>query len=252
MYTIQLHRRIDDLTVCFQFVGFWHRGDQPSTRETQLKLFYSIHFLLFSIALIAGACTTNNSDESIYLTAASTIALVVVVRLFYMIWKQQEIVELLHLIGVHSIDDQEQFILANERLNRFMKFAVAVVCITFLVTICTALGTSLLLCEKKLLFNIAFPFDWRKSDVVYWIEFLFIFTALIEACFSLFFVALTWYLLLNCAIKYEVLSQRLRDMGEIKSERSDGSISETRKENLFVRDLISGIRTHQNINEYFR
>lgn len=123
MYTIQVHRRINNVMKLFQRVGVWHSGDQATAKETKIKLFYSIHLLLFFISLIVGAFSCDNRDESIYLTVSAVIMSVLCLRLLYIVWKKNEIVELLDQIGVHSIEDQEKFTIVNEKLETFTKFA---------------------------------------------------------------------------------------------------------------------------------
>lgn len=232
----------------FQQIGLWHSGDEPTTKETRIKLFYSMYFFLFFTSLIVGAFTCESADESVYLIVTAAIALNCLVRFLHMIWKKQEIMELLHRIGVHSsIEDQEIFNETKEKLEIFITFAVALVCTTIFVAACTGLGVPLSGSEKKQVFNVAFPFDWRTNDVVYWIEFLFIFGGIYLACLSLIFSTLTWYLLLNCALKYDILAKRLSSMGTTKSNKQ--SISERENENCFFRDLIVGVEMHKDINE---
>lgn len=267
MYTILLHHRINDSMKFFQRIGFWQAGEQPTARETRIKLFYTIYFTLFLISLIVGAFTSDSIDESIFLVVTAAITVVALTRLLHVVWKKLEIVELLNRICVHSIDDQKQYVVVNERLETFMKFAVVLACTTVVVNVFCAFSVPLIGKERSQVYNIGFPFDWRTNAVVYWIEFVFIFTSVSLGSLSLLVCLLTWYLLLNCSLKYDVLANRLRNMGAIRTEDNDGSItegsfsegsfseesiSETEEETLFVRDLIDGIETHKELNEYIQ
>lgn len=202
--------------------------------------------------MIAGAFTCDTRDESVYLIVSSAIGLVVMVRHLLTIWKKQEIVVFLHRAAEHSIEDQEQFNLMNGKLEKFMKFAVVLFWTTTVLTLGTTLVAPLVGDEKKMILNVAFPFDWRTIGVVFWIEFTFIFIGMFQATLSLIFSTLTWYLLLNCAVKYDVLGSRLRKMGMIENKVNKRIPSEREKENLFARELIDGIKTYNEINEYFR
>lgn len=186
MFKIQLHRRINDLMELLQQVRFWHSGDEATAKETRFKFFYSIFHLLFLVSLIVGAFTCDNLDESIYLIVSAGIVLLTFVRLLYLLWKKNEILELLHRNCVHSIEDQGQFAIVKQKLDAFVRFAVVLTCATFFINICCCLGVPFVGSERKQVFNVGFPFDWRTSVVVFWIEFLFIFTELFLGSLSLF------------------------------------------------------------------
>lgn len=243
MYTIQLHRRINNLMEVLRKVRLWHSGDQATATETRIKLFYSIYLLLFLISLIAGGCTSDNRHESIHLILTAAIVLVAFTRLLHLVWKRNDIVELLHRICVHYVDDEGQLAIVNEKLDAFVKFAVVLACSNLLLNICCGIGVPLLGAERNQVFNVGFPFDWRTNDVVYWIEFVFIFIGVLLASSTLLFSILTWYLYLNLVLKYDVLASRLRNLGVV---------SERQKDNLFVRGVIAAIETHKDIIEYFR
>lgn len=248
MYKVELPTGIKKIMDCFYKVGLWHSGDEITPRETTIKLFYSFFYSLFLISLIVGAFSSDDTDESIFLVETAVLVLVAFVKILYMIWKQREFVDLLIRIGEHFIDDREQFNLVNEEMESFMKLSIVLVSSTLFGAFCAAVLIPLLGSERQQFLNVGFPFDWRTNELVYWSEFVFLLTEIILSISTFLFSVLMWYLLLNCALKYDVLANRLRKMDVTES----AYISDRQKDNLFLRDLIGGINSHRDINEYFR
>lgn len=251
MYKVELQQGIHKIMKFYYQIGLWHRGDQTTARETKIKLLYSIIYSLFVISIVVGAFTTENTDESIFLAAAAVVASVGWLKVFNIIWRKKEILELLHCIGEHFMKDEEQVTFVNEKMETFMKLTVVLFSTTMFGSFCAAVGIPLLGSERKQFLNVGFPFDWRTSDVVYWLEFAFNFTGVLLSDFSFLFSILMWYLLFNCALKYDVLAHRLRNMGATKS-KDKRRISERESENAFARDLVEAMESHKDIHKYFR
>lgn len=253
MYQVKLPQVINKIMECYYRVGYWHRGDDATARETLIKLFYSIYYLLFLISVIVGALTCVDPDESVFLGEASLLAFVLEVKLLHIVWRKRQIVEFLHQIGVLTIADEEQFNIVNGKVAAFMKFIIILTGFTFFGSVCCAIGIPIIGSERKQVINIGFPFDWRTSEIVFWLEFAFISSGFIISFFTFLFSVIMWYLLFVCALKYDVLANRFRNIQ--KSRRAEciifdeRKISETIEEKLFVRDLIDGIDTHMELNE---
>lgn len=254
MYCVELHEGVKQIFEIFYRFGLWSRGEQATVTERRIKLFYSIYYLLFPISLLAGAIKSDNSDESILLLETSIIAVVMSIKLQYIIWKQNEIKELSHRIGFYSVDNHEEFTFVNRRLNTFMKVTTYFFFLCIVVASTAAVVVPIVGSERILFLNIGFPFDWKNNEIAYWIAFVFFTTEMIITALNILFSITMWYLLFNISLNYKVLGSQLRNMGVIKkvdaTTVSKVNISEVEKENAFLRDLIAGIESHKNINEY--
>lgn len=93
--------------------------------------------------------------------------------------------------------------------------------------------------------------DYKNYEIAFWLALAFIFTELtISAAISAFSLII-WYLMLNCAMRYKKLGNEITKMGvrtdETKNERK---IMEVKKQNLFLRDFIVAMNSHQYIRKY--
>lgn len=245
MYFVRVHVRIVQIANFFNRIGLRHSGNKATVKDTILKLFYSIYYPLFLVSILGGIVTSDKSDELIFLIEAAIIVAVRLTNLSYIIWRKSETVELLQQICVYPVPDQRQFIKINHKLNKIMKFntvfwAVCVVAMINVVAVTPFVGN-----ERKLFLSIAFPLDWKNDATAYWIAFSFFSTEECITIITLQFLVIKWYLMLNCAIKYEILGNQLRNMGASASD-----LSQMEQQNLFRRDLIAGIRSYKEINMY--
>lgn len=254
MYTVKVHDKFNNVITFFCVVGFWHRGDNASVWESGKKLFLFIYFFLLHISFVAGAIKSDNPHESIFLTELALMTFILVVKLLYLILKKKEIYELLQRVGVFSIDDHEEFIRIKKKLDIFMKCVDAFIIMAIVIIIALAIIPFVQI-ERKLFLRIGFPLDYKNDSTAFWIADSFIFTGsiLTAACLS---VSVTiWYLLFNCALRYDVLGNKLRNMGVMRTADAASNynkISVNKNQNLFHRDLIKGIKAHQDTKEYFK
>lgn len=228
----------------FHRIGFWQREDESTVRGTSIKILYSIYYLLCSVSLIAGAISSDNKDESIFLTESAIMGVVVSVKLFYITWEKKQIIELLRRIGVYSIEAEENFTLVNKKLRNFMNIVTVVLCYIYFGVASSGFVAPFIGKERKLFFNIGFPFDYKNNEIAFWIAYAFVCSEIVLAEFVFLLSVIIWFLLINCSVQYEVLGNRIRNMGAVKSERK---ISQREKQNLFFVELIKVVKSHQQI-----
>lgn len=252
MYRIHLHKRINQINELFYGFGLWHRRDEVTVRETILKLCYSIYYLLYPLSIMAGVVTTSDTNEALISVLAGIIYSLASIKALYIIWKKKQISELLHRICVFSIEDNEEFTLVSDKLKIFMRFVSFFLSFLLFGSACDLLIVPFLGSEKKLFVNIAFPLDWRNNEIAYWIAFAFVLTEGIFLALTPFFSVVMWYLMLNCALKYEILGKQFEKMDQMRT--ADAATNEQTttyaiEQNLFLRNLFSAIRSHQHIRE---
>lgn len=252
MHSVKIHEVINSLISIFFRLGLWHREHELTIIEKMIMIFYSIYYFLFPISLMAGAFSTDNKDESIFLIESAIMASVVSVKWIYIIWRKKEILELLNRVGVHSLEDHEEFTLVNDMLKNLMRFARVYISLVYFVAVCIVMVMPFLGGEKKLFFNIGFPLDWRNNEIAFWIAFVFVFTEVVLTVIVCLFSVLMWYSMFNCAIRYEVLGHKIRNMGVVRQDEDTANkrtMSDVEKQNLYLQDLISAIKSHKDIKE---
>lgn len=249
MYHIKVHEAMDGITLLFYQLRLWHRGNNTIAKENAIKLFYSIYHFLFPISIMIGAVKTENANECISLTQSAILSTVMSVKLSHIIWKKEEILQCLHRFGVYYTEDHEDFTIISRKLNSLMKINMFYFFGLMSGVISATLFVPFIGKEKKLFLNIAFPLDYENSNIAYWMAFSFFFTEGILCAISTLFTIIMWYLLLNFSLKWKVLETKLRLIGAIRPiDEGDNVVLEKEKQNLFRRDMISGIHLHQEIN----
>lgn len=253
MFVVQLDKGINLLIKFFYIIGFWHHDDDPTLTQIAVKIFYSVYYSLFPISLIAGAIKSDDPAESVSLLAIAFSNVTLVVKIYYIIWKKKEILGMIKRIGVYSVDDHETFALINDKLKTFMKFFTAFAFSAALAAFCSIIvHVGYLGRERRLFFNIGFPFDYKNYEVAFWLALTFNSSEEIVAVIIIFFSTIIWYLMINCAFQYEVLGMKLRTMGVIKTD--DDAVLKRKvlekNRNLFSRNLMFGCLSFRDITEY--
>lgn len=247
MYSIEIHEGLQQIFTIFYGLGMWDIEKRRFFYQSGLKLFHFIYYLLFFLSIAVGACITNNNDELIMLTVASIIAAVHMFRLAYIIWRQNKIISLIHQLSAHSTNDRQEFIKVNNKLENVVKIAKA-----FLFLCCSGvplISIHPILSDNKLLIvNIAFPLDWKNSSIKFWITHAYIVLGSIYGVLCYLLSIIVWYLMINSAVKYEMLGNQFGIMGfSKKTSATSQKVAKITKEQLFVEDLDAALKSHQKI-----
>lgn len=208
-----------------------------------------LFIISFAICLIAGAVNSQDKDDAIFSGEATIVILVHTYRLYYIIWKKEEILMLIQETGTYYINDLDVFIQIRNKMRNLIKFAIYYILMLFLavafISIVPAVSKT-----KTLAINIAFPFDWKNSEIVYWLAHLYIVVECFLACIVSLLSVIIWYIMQSLACQYEVLGTQLKQLGlGIKSVIIQDS-SELVNQKLFVQNLIVAIKTRQSIGQY--
>lgn len=246
MHSVEIHKIIGQIISLFYRCGLWHREDTATPIAVRTKLLYCIYHSLFPISVMVGAITSDNHDESVMLADAAIVIAVLTVKLWILVWKQKEIVELLNRICIFSTRDHEIFNSVNTKLSKFSNFATVMLVFINIGIICICsvpfIGT-----ENTLYMNIAFPLDWKNNQIAFWIANAFIFTEMYLSLIIVMFSVTIWYLVFCCSLRYEVLGNEIRNMGHRENMMK---ISSKEKQKLFLNDLKKSIDVHLCLKEY--
>lgn len=251
MHSIQINSIIERMISFFYCIRFWHRGDVATVRELRIKWFYCIYHFLFVVSLVMGAIQSDNKDDCIFLAETAVTAAVLLLKLWVLIWKQKQILDLFNRICIFSVRSQADFVCFNDKLQKFMKFVkVFVICVfvgVFLAIILPFLGS-----EKILFLKIAFPLDWKNNKFAFHLANAFVITEILLTLTAFFFSVMIWYLMLNCSVRYEVLGNWLTKLGHLNEEFREKKVTilDKQKQNFFLVDLTASIDDHLHIREY--
>nr|QGW45409.1 odorant receptor 36 [Bradysia odoriphaga] len=246
MHLTKIHKVVSLVISLFYRMGIWHRGDQPTMKEIRTKLFYSVFHTLFFLSLLFGAITNDRWDKSIFLADLAIGVAVLSVKLWMLMWNQKKILDLLNRVCVFSIQDDNDYKFFDDKLKGFIKFAITFIVI---VTFDGSLPTLVLsLLEKTIYMEIAFPLDYRRNKIAFWIATTFIFTEFLLTIFAFIFTTIIWYLLLICSLRYKLLGNDLKNIGR-SSKNGKKKIKQKEADNNFLKGLIASIVAHLHLNE---
>lgn len=251
MFRLELHENIVWFISVFYRVGLWQRGDEATAGEWKLKFFVSFYYFLVLVSFITGTFASENTDEFIFLLESSLMLTVSLVKLIYLIWEEHELLELLNQICVFRINDQDAFIKFNEKLKLLMRFIIFYLVLAYVGGFSAALIAPL--CEKKLLFNIGFPLDYKNSEISFYLAFAFTFTGMNISAISCLFTVIIWYLTSHCGLRYEVLGEQIKSMGKIKSLEETAKqrkMSDVERDSVYLRGLLEAIKSHTDLMGY--
>lgn len=247
---------INQIISSFYRIGFWHKGNKPTSIETGLKLFHCFYYSLFLMSLISRSFNMMwvTYDELMVLFSVAVAVSIQLFSLCYLILKKDQILEMFHQIRVYSIEGQDGFFLVTGKLKRFTRNANIFISLILIGAVYCALLVPIYSSERKLLVNIDFPFDYWKEDNAYWVANIFIFTEICLSINVLMFSILIWYLTLNCALRYEVLGFQIQNIGQKEKTEFVSNLYRTDWENqenheMFHRDLTVAIESHQQIRK---
>lgn len=92
--------------------------------------------------------------------------------------------------------------------------------------------------------NVAFPLDWKNNEIAYWMANAFFFTEITLTILSVLFSVIIRSLLISSSLRYEILGCQIRNMGT--TNKMPKKRKTLQVENLFLKDLIAAINSHQH------
>lgn len=245
MYNIEIPSQIHIMIAFLYQFGVWCKDDVTIYKSPR-KLCYCLCFVAFAVSVTIGSVITDDNDERISLAVISISLFVHSYKIWNLLREQKIILKMIHQLGTHFTNDKKEFFHVENKLQNFMTlfmyFNKTLICTYAIVAVFPLVN------DHNLFFNIAFPLDRSKSDIAFWISFLFVSGALIVAPLGSLLSSIVWYLMLGFALKYNILGNELKNLG-IRTE--DGmQISGKQQQKLYQKDFITAIQTYEEINRY--
>lgn len=248
MYSVELGKAINYFISFLYFIGLWSRCSKFG-----MPLFYSVDYVLYLVGIVAVAFLTDSNDEIIFQTEMSIVVIVATFKFWFLIWRKEDVMGILERTCKFSVQDRDSFMMVEKKRKTITDVAVVVFVILHVAVIFATIVVPFFGSERQIFFKVAFPLDWKNDLLAFWLVSGFVFTGVCLSLYSIVMSIFIWYSMVNCALRYEVLGNDLRNMGKIKSQEESEDqreMSARAKRALFQQDLINAIDNHQIIRKY--
>lgn len=247
MYKIEVNQTLCRIIEMFYRFGMWQNDDEYAFLKIGKKLFYILFWLLFLIFILTNAFLCDDMNESIFLVEIVIMGVVMHVKLMYLLFKKEKILEFLYdPIVAHSTQDRLEW----SKIKKFMKFTriyFLTLAITYVANIAVQLPA--FSNNNKLPFFVSFP--WQ-SEIIYWMAYAFVTLVFAYGIIINSITVLIWYIMLGYSIEYEALGDKFQNLGmKSVTNKIPQTISKSSSpRNLIVKELIALIKHHQNLFKY--
>lgn len=251
MYSIEVHWRVEQTKFLFYLIGLWPGKNRSNFHKLCLKILNLILPICYMISVLPSSFSSDNMSEIVFISVIFIASLVQAIRWHYFFWKNEEIMKYIHSMGAHSIEDHQDFIQINNKINIFMKCATVYHFMIFCsLVVFNVLTLPIISNTKRLPLNLYFPLNWKENEISYWIAFTF--TGCEIMFISVYSIANTviWYLMMCCGIKYELLGNEFKNLGTTLGTTTLQTInSVAEKKDIFFKELIAVIKKHQRLQK---
>lgn len=125
-------------------------------------------------------------------------------------------------IFVNSTNDYRTFCNATKKIEKFVAFVKLFIGILFF--LCVVVVCSPLV-KKQLMFDIAFPMDYKSHAIAFWMRYACVVAAYVLSVIIFMFVFLTWYIMLIFVVKYDLLESQFRDLGVTREKNASEKLA---------------------------
>nr|QGW45387.1 odorant receptor 14 [Bradysia odoriphaga] len=238
-YSIQVPQIVRRFTKIYHLVGLWKSGGGNVSLQQK---FYFTFFNVFNSTSFIGMWTIDDIDNTVFLAVLFLILAIQTYRLYFIMWKQNPILDFLHKISVNSTDDYRAFSDANYKIKYLFTLAVLFLILSY--TLCVGV-VCLPLIKMQLLFDIAFPWDYKTNSVAFWMAYATVAGGYILSITLVMFTTTVWYMMLIFVIKYDLLANDFRSLGVARVARQEktlNSVTKTQaKKNTLTKDLTRSV-----------
>lgn len=256
MNNVTMNQTIRRITKIFYFFGIWQSKEESTFRKTGRKFIYMSSYILFQIFLVSCATLSKSENELIFLIAVEIMISVITIKLYYLLWEQDNVLAFVNdPIVDHLTADPDILMKLNTKIENFMNFVhsyLTMIGMSFTFYIISSLP--IWPTERKLPLLIPyFNFIGKYSEIIYWIEYVYVVSGLICGFTCTLMNVIIWYIMFNYSVEYQVLGKQLRNLGVNKINKTDSRWFNnpqiaTRK--LFHQNCVDLIKSHRNIFRY--
>lgn len=232
-----------DRTVCYLFavfyqLGIWSRHEESYRRGLIRRTLYVFHYFSFFIFIATRAIQSDNDDEKLILMEVAIGVVILMVKLYYLLWKTDEILTFFEdPIVTHCMTTNDDYGEVQDKVKKIGKYFRAYITILiFTAIVVILLALPIFTGEKTLPIFMRFDSDSESfyDTILYCMSFFFISTGIITSVIYNGFMLFIWYVMYNYSIEYKVLGNRFKALG--------GS--------TYEQELVDLIRSHKNLSRY--
>lgn len=235
------------LVKLYYTIGIWQNGSSSKLRQIIRTSIFSFCAFSYPISLAGGGLINDDLGDSIFLWTLGIVVAVIEFKAFYVFFKQDNILTLLRATCTHSIPKNERLLYrVNKTLNVFKKCCIAFIILSVALTLIIMILSSPLTSDK-LPFNIWFPLDYKSSHVAHWVAHCFVFINELFVIIVALLSPITWYVMLNCAIKYYIIGYRYKNV-DVSVNLDNQSVLGDR--DIFETEMIKCIKMQILLEEY--
>lgn len=236
MYTIQVHKRINQFMLIFSLTGLWQRDDSTAFCKWFSKIFYLVLFGCYPVLMLLSVFKNEDMLGAILTGVLSIIIIVQNVRLNYILWHKDEILSLIQKMCVHLFRDFDYFVEINNKIESFIKYVSYFVVIIFAWIISWLVIFAM---DRHLPTNLYCPWDCKTSAIGFWTAFFLDSFEIMVSFMCFLFNTIIWYLMMSCAMKFRIFGNGFRTLNLWSN-----------KQNVLLNDLVLIIKDHHNLQRY--
>lgn len=207
-----------DKTLCFVVmvlhqIGFWHTDEQSYRRE-MLRRTVFIFNTLFLIFIIMWSFQSDDNEKLFLMEVAVSVA-VALVKLFYMLWRKDEILTFFEdPIVTHCITNRNELAEVNDKIKKIGKFFQFYFLMMFVSMSLVIIAPLPMFSGQKMLpLFIRFDSESDYETVIYWLLFVFMSLGVILSMITSYLMLFVWYIMHNYSIEYKLLGNRFKRLG---------------------------------------
>ncbi len=235
-HSITVPETIKRLSTILYLFGLWTNKDGTTFRQ----LISILSFTFVVLLVFLGACRSDNKDHAVFLGVVWLVCIVQLCRMYFIIWKQNTMLSFIEKTGVNHTTDYEVYADVDGKMKIILTIARTFILTAFL-TAFAGIFVPFLYNEKTLILPIAFPVDYKNSQIAFWIAHALVILCLFSSVICCIPMTMIWYILLNIVIKLEILGNEFKNFGEAEQEEDS---------RLYQEQLVNSIETMENVDEY--
>ncbi len=239
MYKVELDPTLCRIIEIYR-VAIWRDEGESDLRKSCMRILYFLHYCSFLFYLLAGtyqAYLSENENQLIFLVEVQIAVSIVVVKLFYLLWRHDETLNFLYdPIVTHCTEDYDESVVVNRKIKRvtvFYKVYTLIISITIALVIFIPLPI-FTKDGKSLPLFIRFNLESDYYVVFYWMTYIYASVGSVLCSVYTFLMLIIWYIMYNYSIEYSLLGHRFRSLG-------------TKTSKTYHLELIHLIRAHNKL-----
>lgn len=233
----------------YEFMRVWQKDDTPPLRKTIIKIIISTVYTSFPTILTVVAFCYDDLTEMVNTGLMAILEAVATLKLFYLIYKQKEILDMLNdpLVS-HSIEDKSEYDDCNRKIKRIVRMIAA-----YLITLTLSLDFNIInqIFTNDKVMPLFIRYAMRDSKPLYWVSFVFCGASCTFCNISNYANIIIWYIMLNYAIEYELLGNRMKRLGtqakKITTVAEQNHPAFPRHDHLYLKDLLDLVKAHRHL-----